>query len=145
MTGPTAFEFAREGRSWATLGAVVLTWSLCLFAFVILDAAGWIVALALIFTLPGIWDLYHATRAGTRLDDQALSWFSGAQEVRVPLQDIDHIRLVTRIDFSVRAAVVLRSGRKLRLPPEATAPAEAFEAALKERAVKTQRHHFSPL
>lgn len=145
MTTPQPFEFTREGRSWATLGAVAFTWLACLIGYLALDAAGWIVALILAFTAPALWDLWSGTRAGTQLSSDGLNWFSGSQSVDVPLPEIEHVRLVTRVDFSVRAAVVLKSGRKLRIPAEATPPHKSFETALSSHGIVTQRHHFSPL
>lgn len=143
MNDLAPFEFTRHGRSWPTLLAVVVTWLACLIGFWVFDAAIWLVGVVLVFTLPALWDLYAGTQAGARLTDTALHWYSGENAVDVPLEQIDHVRLVTRLDLSVRAAVVLTSGRKLRLPPEATPPHELFEAALQARRITTQRHHFS--
>ena len=63
----------------------------------------------------------------------------------VAFSEIDHFRLDTRLDFSVRATVVLRSGRKIRLPFEATPPHQAFEDALTARGVTVKRFHFQLL
>ena len=143
MSTHPPFEFTRHGRSWATLIAVLGTWVACLIGFWIFDAAIWLVGVILLFTLPALWDLYAGTRAGASLNDSTLHWFSGNNAVDIPFEQIDHVRLVTRLDLSVRAAIVLTSGRKMRLPPEATPPHEAFETALHARNIATKRHHFS--
>lgn len=143
MTDSTSFHFTRKGRSWATLIAIVITWLLCLIAWTVFDASGWIVGIVLAFSLPAVWDMYSARLAGASLSDSDLSWFSGDQSVTVPLSEIDHMRLVTRLDLSVRAAVVLKTGRKMRLPPESTPPHQAFETALTESGLKVERHHFT--
>ena len=142
MNVPAPYAYVRHGRSWATLIAVLGVWIACLVALLVFDAAGWIIALILLFTLPALWDLWSGTNAGASLDTRALHWHSGARTAEIPLQEIDHIRLVTRFDFSVRAAVVLTSGRKIRLPAEATPPHRAFETALQAHGITTQRHHF---
>ncbi len=139
------YRYVRKGRSWAAVIAVLLTWAACLAAVVIFQAALWIVGLILLFTLPAVWDLWSGATAGTELRADQLSWYSGRRRVDLPLSDIDHVRLVTRFDFSVRAAVLLRTGRKLRLPAEATPPHGAFEAALHAHGLRTERHHFTPL
>ena len=61
----------------------------------------------------------------------------------VPLSEIDHIRLDTRWDFSVRATVLLTNGKRLRLPYEALPPHRSFEAALQARGIRVERHHFN--
>jgi len=138
-------HFTRKGRTWATLLAVAGTWVLLLLAWLILGAAIWILGFFALFTLPALRDLWLGTEAGSDLNDTELSWYSGGHEIRLPLRDIDHVRLVTRLDMSVRVAPVLFSGRKLRMPIESTPPHQELEAALKARGVRTQRHHFVPL
>ena len=54
------------------------------------------------------------------------------RDALVALTEVDHIRLDTRLDFSVRASIVLPNGRKIRVPFEATPPHQAFEDALTE-------------
>ncbi len=143
--GDEPFTFSRSGRSNGTILAVALTWLCCVLALLVFDAAGWIIALILLFTLPALWDIWSARVAGAELTDTHLSWYSGRARVDLDLTEIDHIRLVTRLDLTVRAAAVLTSGRKLRLPPESTPPHKAFEDALHAREVRTERHHFSLL
>jgi len=143
MTDATPFVFVRKGRNWATLIALLGVWTLALLTWFVFDAATFVVVVLGLFSLPAMWDLYAARDAGTTLTGQDLTWFSGATQVCVPLGDIDHVRLVTRLDLSIRAAVVLTSGRKLRLPAEATPPGAAFEAALSAHDIRHARHHFT--
>ena len=143
MSAPAPYSFSRNGRNWATLITVLGVWLAVLVGWLVFDAAPWLLVVVLLFTLPAIWDIYTARTAGTDLTTDHLRWYSGAHEVSVPLSDIDHVRFVTRLDLSVRAAAVLQSGRKLRLPAEATPPAKPFEDALIAMGIKTQRHHFT--
>ena len=143
--GADPFVFVRRGRSWPAVIAVLVTWGLCLIAALVFQAALWIIGLVALFTLPALGDIWSGATAGTELSADGLAWFSGRRRVELPLQEIDHVRLVTRLDLGVRAAVVLRSGRKLRLPAEATPPHRDFEAALHALDVRTERHHFTPL
>ena len=138
-------EFYRKGRTWTTLLALLGTWIVLLLIWTVLNAAWWIVAFFFLFTLPALRDIWLGTSAGARLTDGELSWFTGNHEVELPLGEINHVRLVTRLDMSVRAAPVLFSGRKLRMPIESMPPHKEFEAALKARGVKVERHHFTPL
>ena len=139
------YRFVRHGRSRATLIAVGLAWVLCLVAALVFAAALWIVGLVLLFTLPALWDIWSGRTAGAEITARGLRWFSGRRSVDVARSEIDHVRLVTRPDLSVRAAVVLASGRKLRLPAEATPPHRAFVAALVAHGIRTERHHFTVL
>ncbi|MEM6311337.1 MAG: hypothetical protein AAF754_14945 [Pseudomonadota bacterium] len=142
---PEPLAFARKGRTWTTLIALVGTWIVLLLIWLVLNAAWWIVLFFLLFTIPAARDIWVGTSAGSDLSRHGLRWYSGAQEVNVSLDDIDHVRLVTRLDTSVRAALVLFSGRKLRMPIESTPPHKDFERALLAHGVKVQRHHFTPL
>ena len=142
---PDPLEFTRKGRTWSTLIALVGTWVILLLIWLVLNAAWWIVLFFFLFTIPAARDIWVGTSAGSRLSTHGLTWYSGAQKVDVPLGDIDHVRLVTRLDMSVRAALVLFSGRKMRMPIESTPPHKDFEAALRAHGVKVERHHFTPL
>ena len=76
-----------------------------------------ILAIVALFTLPALWDLTTNPIASLSLSPQALVWQRGKDKVTIPLDTIDHIRLDTRLDLSVRATVKLRSGQRLRIPP----------------------------
>lgn len=137
------FQWQRAARNWPTLITVAAIWIVLAFAAFVLDAVWWVIAIVALFTLPALYDLGRNPVAGVRLDAYTLSWFSGKARAEVALAEIDHIRLDTRLDFSVRASVVLTSGRKVRLPFEATPPHQMLEDALSARGVAVQRHHFS--
>ncbi len=138
-----AFRYHRQGRSLGTLAVVILIWLAFLAARVWLDASWVILATLALFTLPALWDVIKNPSAGLTLTDRTLDWHSGRHTARINLSEIDRVRLDTRLDFSVRATVILRTGRKIRLPFEATPPNAAFETALARHDIKTERHHFS--
>jgi len=140
---PGPFTFRRTARNWKTLLAVAGTWAALIVAYTMFDASGWIVGFLGLFTLPAVYDLGRNPTAGLSLGANSLDWHSGRADARLDLSEIDHMRLDTRLDFSVRATAILHSGRKIRLPFECTPPHKGFEAALTDRGVKTQRHHFS--
>lgn len=137
------YEYAHTGRNRATLITVACIWAFLLLAVLYLEAAPWLMGLIALATLPALYDLAIARQSGVRLDDDGIHWFAGRREADVRWEAIDHFRLDTRLDFSVRASVVLHNGRKLRLPLEATPPHEEFEAALQARGLTVRRHHFS--
>lgn len=139
----TPYAYETTGRNRATVIAVVLVWAALALAVFVLDAALWLAGLVGLFTLPAIYDLISARRSGIALASSGLSWFSGRREGRITWDQISHIRLDTRLDLSVRTTVLLITGRKIRLPLEATPPADTFEGILTERGIKVERHHFS--
>ena len=143
--GANDYAFIRDGRTLTTVITVAGVWLAALLAWLIIDAAPWIIAIILLFTLPAIWDVYSGTKATLRLTDTSLSWSSGKRHAEVAYSEIDHIRLDTRLDFTVRASAVLHTGQKIRLPQDATPPHKTLEAELHARNIKTQRHHFSLL
>lgn len=139
----TPFEFRRQGRSRRALLALAVTYGLILVALLVFDAAWWLMALLGLCTLPALWDVWRNPAAGLSMTGEALNWHSGRRRAEVPLSEIDHIRLDTRWDFSVRATVLLTNGKRLRLPYEALPPHRSFEAALQARGIRVERHHFN--
>jgi hypothetical protein len=138
-----SFSYRRDGRNRATLLAVTAVWVGLVAAIALVDAAPWLMGLVGLFTLPAIWDLWHNPASGLDFTPRALTWFTGRREGEIAWAEIEQFRLDTRLDFSVRASAVLRSGRKIRLPYECTPPDKLFEAALNARGIRTERHHFS--
>ncbi|WP_370401835.1 hypothetical protein [Sulfitobacter sp. JB4-11] len=136
------FIFEQDGRR--SLVALVLgvVWAVLAAAWLWMEAALWIVALLGAFTLPALRDLIRNPSAGLTLTDRDLTWHTGRYEGALDLSEVQHMRLDTRLDFSVRATAVLKSGRKIRLPFEATPPHRAFETALEARGLRVKRFHF---
>lgn len=141
----TPYDFARSGRNRATLIAVLIAWCGIGAGLLFFDAAPWLMGLVALATAPALYDLGSGRRSGVRLDAAGLKWFAGARTGEIAWDRIAHIRLDTRLDFSVRASAVLTSGQRVRLPLEATPPADTFETALADRGIKVERHHFSLL
>ena len=141
--GAEPFIYHRQGRSWSTLAGVLAVWGLLTLAIVTVDAAPWLMGIVALFTLPALWEIYANPAAGLQMDAREITWFTGKRTATLQWGEVDHMRLDTRLDFSVRATAVLTSGRKIRLPYEATPPHKAFEAALQGLGIRTERHHFS--
>lgn len=135
----------QPGRSRKAIVVLVVVWAVLAVLFVALHAAWWIIALLFAATLPLLIDIVANRTATLTLSDDSLHWQSGRRQGRIDLSEIDHIRLDTRLDMTVRASAVLSNRRKIRLPAECTPPSARFETALKQANVKTQRHHFSLL
>tara|TARA_R110001632_G_scaffold154028_1_gene272094 strand:+ start:330 stop:764 length:435 start_codon:yes stop_codon:yes gene_type:complete len=137
------FRYSHQGRKPGTMIIVGSIWTVLLGAYIWLDAAPLLLGVLALFTLPALWDQIKAPTAGLTLTSTTLGWHSGIRTAQVAITEINQVQLDTRLDFSVRATVVLRSGRKLRIPYEATPPHQALEARLNANAIKTERHHFS--
>tara|TARA_R110002012_G_scaffold55696_3_gene142224 strand:- start:3904 stop:4338 length:435 start_codon:yes stop_codon:yes gene_type:complete len=141
VTAP--YTFKRQGRSRATMMLVPAIWLVLLSARFWLNADLLILGLIAVFTLPAVWDVINNPSAGLTLTDSDLCWHSGSRNAQITLAEIDKTRFDTRLDFSVRATVILKNGRKIRIPFEATPPHQDFEHALNAKDIKTERHHFS--
>ncbi len=137
------FTFSRRARSRVGLITLTLVWATLLAAWALLDAAPAIIGFLGLFTLPIVWDLWRDPQSGLSLSETELSWYSGRRQVTLEPHEISYVRLDTRLDFSVRATAVLRTGRKIRVPFESTPPHQAFEDALTACGIATQRHHFT--
>jgi hypothetical protein len=140
---PALYRFDRQGRSLGTLIALPLIWLALFAAWFFLKASPIIIGLVALCTLPALWDVIKNPSAGLTLGDGSLNWHSASRTAKASLSEIDHIRLDTRLDFSVRATLILKTGRKIRIPFEATPPHQTFETALNAHAIRTERHHFS--
>ncbi|MEM6373773.1 MAG: hypothetical protein AAF727_13470 [Pseudomonadota bacterium] len=139
------FSYETSGRNRKTLVVLLVVWAVILAAVFALEASLWLAGLIGLCTLPAAYDLIAARRSGVRLDGAGLGWFAGKRTGQIAWERISHIRLDTRLDFSVRASAVLVSGRKVRLPLESTPKPDTFEEALTDRGIKVERHHFSLL
>lgn len=136
------FTFNQQVRRPLTAVIVLGIWMLLLAAWLWMEAAVWLVVVLGLFTLPAVRDLIRNPSAGLTLTDTDVTWHTGKYQGAVALEEVDHMRLDTRLDFSVRVSAVLTSGRKIRLPFEATPPHRTFETALETRGVTVKRFHF---
>lgn len=134
--------YQTQGRSLRTGITVALIWAGLMAAWWGLEAHPVIVAFFALFTLPACWDLITDPPSGLTLTGTNLSWFSGKRHADVPLTDIDHVAMNTRLDFSIKVTLVLQTGAKVHLPFEATPPDPQLEEALTARGIKTRRTHF---
>jgi hypothetical protein len=139
----TPYSYETTGRNRKTLIALVMVWAALIAALLLLDASVWLMGLIGLCTAPALYDLIAGRRSGVALDAERITWFAGGRTGEVAWDKISHMRLDTRLDFSVRASAVLPSGRKIRLPLESTPDADTFEKVLSDRGIKVQRHHFS--
>ncbi len=142
MTDASRYSYEKEGRNRATAVVVAVVLALLLAAWLWLEAATWIILVLGAFTLPALYDLYANPSAGLELTDGRLVWFSGRHQDHAEICDIDHVRLDTRLDFSVRATAVMKAGTKRRIPFEATPPHQELENILQKAGIKVMRHHF---
>ncbi|MCA0928926.1 hypothetical protein [Ruegeria profundi] len=136
------YSFTRNNRTRRGVLTLIGIYAGLLALVIVFDAAWWLVVLLGLTTLPALWDIIQDTQAGLTLDTDRIRWFSGNREGEVALSDIDHVRLDTRWDFSVRSALVLTSDKRIRLPDEAMPPHKELEAVLQKAGLRVERHHF---
>jgi hypothetical protein len=139
------YTYSSQGRRPVTLITTATIWALLFTAYALLDASAVILALLGAFTLPAIYDLAANPRSSFTLDATHLRWTSGRQRAEIRLSQIDHLRLDTRLDMSVRLSIVRPSGVKIRVPYPATPPHAKVEEIARTAGLKTVRHHFSLL
>lgn len=139
----TPYTFTRQNRTPSVLAILLCVYGALIALVILFDAAWWLMALLALTTLPALWDCARGTSAGLTLGLDRISWFTGARQAEVNLADIDHVRMDTRWDFSVRVSLVLRSEKKIRLPDESTPPHREFERLLQQAGLRVKRHHFT--
>ncbi|WP_323769876.1 hypothetical protein [Antarctobacter sp.] len=138
----TPLEHASSGRSLRAFLVLMLVWLALLTLWFVLQASVWVVGALMLVTVPALLDFATGRRAWLRLDDTVLRWGSGKAEGDVALARIDHVRLETRLDFSIRVRLMLEDGRRITLPQDSLPPHPLLQDALEARGIKTQRHHF---
>lgn len=137
------YSFSRRGRSPAAILATC-GWLLALLVlWRVLDAALWLVILLTLPVIPAFLDLIRNPLSGLRISASGIEWFSGGLNGAAELGEIDRVRFDTRWDFSVRATLILKSGKRIRLPQEATPPHQEIDAEFQRRGIRTERHHFT--
>ena len=141
MTGPVPYRYLRQGRSRRALAAVLVFYALLIALILMFQASLWLMGALALTTVPTLWELWRNPQAGLELSAAGITWFTGRRQGQVSLPELDHIRLDTRWDFTVRATLVLSSGQ--RLPFECMPPHRALEAAALQLGLRTERHHFT--
>jgi hypothetical protein len=139
------FEHRASGRNARTITVLALVYLALVLLLLVFQAAWWIVVFLALTTLPALWDLYSNRQSGVRLTGTDLHWWSGRGTGSMPLDQIDHMRFDTRLDFSVRVSAVTPDRQRIRLPYDALPPHKIFEAACLDHGLKTERHHFTLL
>ena len=143
MTQGGDFVFARNGRSPRIAAILVAYFGAIAAAIVWLDAAWWLMALLALPGLPALWQFHANPSAGLRLSRDSLHWHSGRRHGTLALGEIERMRFDTRWDLSIRATILLKTGKKIRLPYESLPPHRTLEAEAKTRGLTVERHHFS--
>lgn len=133
---------ARSPRAYLALG---LWWGGLLAAWAFLDASPWILLPLALVTLPALYEMGKGSSATLEIDSDEIRWTTGARGARMAWDEVERVRLDTRLDFSVRMSLVLPGGKRVRLPYECVPPSKALEAELDRRGIAVERHHFSLL
>jgi hypothetical protein len=137
------FQFENRGRSRRAGVTLLLIWGALLLLIWQIALAPWIALVIALFTLPALYEFVTDPRSTLTLDDTALAWQSARSDDRVPLDFLLKVRLDTRLDLSVRVTLLLKDGRRVRLPHACTPPHQRLEAELKARGITVERQHFS--
>jgi hypothetical protein len=139
----TAYRYENRGRSRRAAVVLALVWGVLLALVWWIALAPWIALVLVLFTLPAAYEFVTDPRSWLCLDDSALAWHSARSEDCVPLEYLLRVRLDTRLDLSVRVTLLLKDGRRVRLPHACTPPHQRLEAELKARGISVERQHFS--
>ena len=140
MSAP--FTYSRQGRSSRSLFTVLAIWAGLLGLWIGVEAHPALLLLVIAFTLPACWDLLTNPASGMTLSDTEWAWHSGRRRAQVALDEVTEVRMNTRLDFSVKVTLLLRTGVRLVLPFEATPPDTKLEDALRMRGLRVHRTHF---
>ena len=139
-----SYRYESQGRTPKSIAALV-GMLMVIAGLEFIGTVWWIVVLVALISLPAALDVLLNVRSSLDLDDERLFWKNRSQEVTIPLFEIEKIRFDGRMDLSTRVTIVLRDGRKLRLPYDALPPHKELESELQSRDVRTERNAFTVL
>ncbi|MGR3838851.1 MAG: hypothetical protein ACU0A2_10925 [Cognatishimia sp.] len=139
-----SYRYESQGRTPKSIAALV-GMLLVIAGLEFIGTVWWIVVLVALISLPAALDVLLNVRSSLDLDDERLFWKNRSQEVTIPLFEIEKVRFDGRMDLSTRVTIVLRDGRKLRLPYDALPPHKELESELQSRDVRTERNAFTVL
>ena len=134
-----SYRYESQGRTPKSIAALV-GMLLVIAGLEFIGTVWWIVTLVALISLPAALDVLLNVRSSLDLDDERLFWKNRSQEVTIPLFEIEKVRFDGRMDLSTRVTIVLRDGRKLRLPYDALPPHKELESELQSRDVRTERN-----
>ncbi len=139
----TLIDHHSRGRS--TTALIVLTSIYVTLAALIafISLSPWIALVLALFTLPALWEFATDPLSNFTLTKHNMSWSTPTVNDELATALILRVRFDTRLDLSVKVTVLLKDGRKLRLPHACTPPHMELEEALKSLGIATERHHFS--
>jgi len=132
-----------QGRNRRSIIVLFGVWGLLAILILTIDFSPRIAGFMALFTLPILWEIIANPATSLTLDQSSLSWGGARAPESLRLDQIDRVRFDSRLDMSVRATIFTTAGRKVRLPPQVVPPHRAFEQALIDRGVKTERRHFA--
>jgi virulence-associated protein VagC len=139
-----SYRYESQGRTPKSIAALA-GMLLVIAGLEFIGTVWWIVVLVALISLPAALDVLLNVRSSLDLDDERLFWKNRSQEVTIPLFEIEKVRFDGRMDLSTRVTIVLRDGRKLRLPYDALPPHKELESELQSRDVRTERNAFTVL
>jgi virulence-associated protein VagC len=139
-----SYRYESQGRTPKSIAALV-GMLLVIAGLEFIGTVWWIVVLVALISLPAALDVLLNVRSSLDLDDERLFWKNRSQDVTIPLFEIEKVRFDGRMDLSTRVTIVLRDGRKLRLPYDALPPHKELESELQSRDVRTERNAFTVL
>lgn len=137
------YAFENRGRSRRAAVVLALIWAALLAGLRLIDLSPWIAGFIFALTLPAAWEFLADPVASLNLTRDRIAWASARISGDLPLSAILKARLDTRLDLSVRVTLMLKDGRRIRLPHACVPPHRRFEDELKARGITTERHHFS--
>ncbi len=135
------YQFERRGRRWGVVLPILAVWVAVLLGTLALNLVWWIALTVLLFTLPAVLDVIRDSKASLEIWQSRIVWSSALRGG--DRADIDHVRLDRRFDGGMKITLVHVGGSHTRLPPDISPPVDAFQEALKQAGIASQRHPFS--
>ncbi len=136
------FRFSRSGRQPRSVVLTALAVGVLLVAVFFLQIHPVMAGVFGILLLPAIWDVAKDRKSELTLTENALSWRMGGRGDAYDLREIERINTRLSWDFSHKARVLMKTGRKHRIPPPCVPQDGSLDAELEARGVAVEKSLF---
>ncbi|MGB1235379.1 MAG: hypothetical protein ACPG5U_06585 [Planktomarina sp.] len=131
---------ATNGRSVAVVSAIFLTVAL---AYAYIDLHPMIAMVAVMLCMPATFEMGQNRKYSLTLDNREIRWSINKDTDAAQIENIEKVTLTTRLDFSTRITLHLKSGDKVRLHPGVTPKGDDLATQLNARNIPYTRQHFT--
>lgn len=145
QSAPPPWRYEASARGPRAVLMLVLWWGILIIGLLAIDLNPWIAGVLGALSIPALIELARGTTAWLEVTPGGIGWGSGRRTGFVARNEIDRVRLDTRLDFSLRMTIISVGMARVRLPYECVPRAKTLTKVLDAQGYKHEHHHFALL